>query len=69
MPFLQSNLMHYCGEMGSWGECDDYTWELLVLTQTGQTEICGSSALGPDYVSPIAAIGSFTSRGEDCSEK
>ena len=31
--------------------------------------ICDAVGLGPEYVSPIAAIGSFTSRGEDCSKK
>jgi len=48
-------------------------WEVLVLDPRFKSppsggSICTALGFGPEYVSPIAAVGSYTSRGQDCSE-
>ena len=52
-------------------------WEVLVIDQRwnlkdGGRPLCTSIAsdgLGPKYVSPIAAVSNYTSRGQDCDER
>ena len=45
-------------------------WQVLVRNQGWYVYdgVCGVGE-DPDYVSPIAAVGSYTNRGQDCSRR
>ena len=45
-------------------------WQVLVRKQGWRTDnaVCGVGE-NPDYVSPIAAVGSYTNRGQGCSRR
>ena len=56
-----------------WGFHGDFSTELLVLDQLSWRKdvkkICSGIGLDPEYVSPIAAVESYTSRGQLCSQE